>query len=118
MVNYFKNKKMDYQSSKNSLFQIPETCPNCSQKYSGAKASVISSGKSVIMVHMTCPKCKTSIISNISLNNMGVLAIGMLTDLEKEDLKLLRDENLVTTDDVISIHEYIEEKGCINFSKK
>lgn len=106
----------DSLNNKDSIFQIPESCPNCVQKYDQAKVNVLNSGKDNIIIHITCPNCKTSVISNISVNNMRVVAVGMLTDLSKEDLFLLRKSQIVNIDDVIEMHEFIEKEGSIKIS--
>jgi hypothetical protein len=46
------------------------------------------------------------------------MTVGMLTDLSKEDLGMLKSNSTITVDDVIDMHEYIEEKGYINLNKK
>lgn len=109
---------MNFDKAKNSLFQIPETCPNCSHKFNKAEASIIGNKRDSVLIHITCPNCKISVISSISLSNSGIMTVGMLTDLNKEDLSMLKSNNTITVDDVIDIHEYIEEKGYVNLNKK
>lgn len=109
---------MNFNRAKNSLFQIPETCPNCSHRFNRAEASIIGNKGNSILIHITCPKCKISVISSVSLSNAGVMTVGMLTDLSKEDLSMLKEDNAITVDDVIDMHEYIEKKGYVNLNKK
>ncbi|MBD3300201.1 MAG: hypothetical protein GF347_02510 [Candidatus Moranbacteria bacterium] len=104
------------RDKKDSFFQIPEVCPSCSSKYEQSKVNVINNSSETIVVHVTCPNCKTSVISNISINNMRVMAVGMLTDLEKKDLKLIRKKTAIDVDDVIEMHELIEKEGCIKLT--
>jgi len=109
---------MNFDKAKNSLFQIPETCPHCSHKFNKAEASINRHKGDSVLIHFTCPNCKISVISSIFLNNSGIMTVGMLTDLSKEDLGMLKSNSTITVDDVIDMHEYIEEKGYINLNKK
>jgi len=107
---------MNNNESKNPLFQMPEICPSCGVKYSGAHANIVSSDKNSIVVHVTCPKCETSILSNVSFGSLGVMAVGMLTDLGEDEFHLLSEKTPITVDEVIEMHEYIEKKGFINLN--
>ena len=106
---------MNQEPNKNSLLQIPEFCPGCLYKFQGVKASIINKEKNKVLVHITCPKCQASVISSISMNNLGVMAVGMLTDLAKEDLNLIENDQGIGVDDVIEMHEIIEKKGSLQF---
>jgi hypothetical protein len=107
---------MDFEKAKNSLFQIPEVCPNCSHKFNKAEASIIGNKGNSIIIHITCPYCGVSMISNISLNSSGIMTVGMLTDLSKKDLGMLKGKSPISVDDIIEIYEYIEKKGSIKFN--
>lgn len=108
-------KKMSLYKEKKSIFQIPESCPCCSKRYHQAKVSVINRDRERIIVHITCPNCGISVLSSISLNNLGLMAVGMLTDVSQGDLKILEKYDSITLDDVIEIHEYIEKNRSVNF---
>ena len=107
---------MAHNEQKNSLFQVLETCPSCGGKYNGARASIIKSDGNSLIVHITCAECQTSILSNVSYGNLGVVAVGMLTDLGEDDLGSFKGRGAVTIDEVIEMHEYIEKKGFISLN--
>ena len=107
---------MAREQQKNSLFQIPETCPSCGGKYNGARASIIKSDGNSMIVHITCEECQTSILSNVSVSNIGVMAVGMLTDLSADDLGMFKGRGAVSLDEVIEMHEYFEKKGFISLN--
>ncbi len=109
---------MDFDKAKNSLFQIPEICPVCSHKFNKAEASIIGNKGNSIVIHITCQYCGVSMISNISLSDSGVMTVGILTDLGKRDLDMLRSRSPISVDDIIEIHEYIEKKGSIKINEK
>ncbi|MBD3244427.1 MAG: hypothetical protein GF335_00340 [Candidatus Moranbacteria bacterium] len=108
--------KNSNQLSKGPL-HVPEFCPNCNKKYSKAKVNVLNNQEGNIIVHITCPNCLSSVISSISLAGPKITALGMLTDVDKNDLNLFYKKEMVTYDDVIDMHETLEKEGRINFNQ-
>jgi hypothetical protein len=109
--------KNNFKKNKESLLYVPESCPVCAKRYNGSKVNILKNDLSEMMVHITCENCLSSIISNISFNNVRIMAVGILTDLTKEDLHLIKNKKYITSDDVIDLHEYIEKEGCIKFKE-
>ncbi|MFH1558974.1 MAG: hypothetical protein ABIC19_00430 [Patescibacteria group bacterium] len=108
---------MNENQEKSSIFKIPEACPVCLSGYYGTRGSLVKSRGRSMIIHITCPKCETSVISNVSLGGIGMMAVGMLSDLGKEDLFLIKDQQALTVDDVLEIHEIMEKKQCLSFNK-
>jgi hypothetical protein len=108
---------MEPKKAGNHLLHTPEFCPNCSKRYNGAKANVVDGHDGFLVIHVTCPNCQTSVISSISLTGAGIAAVGMLTDLTKEDLGILRRRKTVTIDDAIEMYEFLNQRAFINPEK-
>ncbi|MBD3238819.1 MAG: hypothetical protein GF332_04245 [Candidatus Moranbacteria bacterium] len=107
--------KKSSNTSKEPFLQIPENCPSCGKKYSQTKINILSNQENSVLIHITCSNCLTSVISSIALEGPRVTAVGMLTDLDKSDLKLFNQRETITVDHVIEMHEIIEKQGVINF---
>ena len=85
-------------------------CPICNTKFRPHKASSIDKMGNTEIVYAECPKCASSVILGISKNAPGlVTTVGMLTDMNREDIDRIRDLPPLTADDVLEVHKYLEK---------
>jgi len=59
--------------------------------------------------HITCGKCKASAIVYFSVNQGGVVSVGVATDLDKQEVKEKFLQSAVSADEVIDAHQFISE---------
>jgi len=59
------------------------------------------------LVHTDCERCKSSVVFSISLDGPEIFSVGMVTDLNSKDARLLRDTNYITLDEVIEFHDFL-----------
>lgn len=65
-------------------------------------------------LHITCEACHTSSLVYVSLSPVGVVSMGVLTDLEQTEAKQVFQAAPITTDDVLSIHQMLKQsKGQV-----
>lgn len=57
--------------------------------------------------HITCEKCQASAIVFFSVNQSGVVSVGMATDLDKSEVKGKFKCEAVSVDEVIDAHQFI-----------
>ena len=89
-------------------------CPICNKKYGQAKILVLEENNNKTTLHVTCGSCKISSLIFISSGKMGIVSLGMLTDLTKEEAKNLFKNEEISADNVIEVHEYLKNfKGGI-----
>lgn len=85
-------------------------CPVCSAQYVKSRTSVVDKLKEAITLHIDCTQCKSSILVSVHAGLKGlVTTIGMPTDLVKSDLKRLKQSSLITVDDVLDMHTFLEK---------
>lgn len=90
-------------------------CPICKKKYGQTKALVLEEETNKTTLHITCESCKISSLVFVSSGKVGVVSVGMLTDITREEAKSLYKGEAVSADNVIEIHEYLNNcKGGIN----
>ncbi|MFA5777087.1 MAG: hypothetical protein WC906_01455 [Parcubacteria group bacterium] len=90
-------------------------CPICEKKYGQTKVLVLEEEMNRTTLHVTCESCKISSIVFISSGKMGIVSLGMLTDLTREEAKKLFKSEEVSADNVIEVHEYLKNfKGGIS----
>jgi len=57
--------------------------------------------------HITCSKCLASAIVFFSVNQTGIVSVGMATDLDKSEVKGKFRHEAVSVDEVIDAHQFI-----------
>jgi hypothetical protein len=90
-------------------------CPICSKKYGQTKILVLEEEMDKTTLHVTCENCKISSLVFISSGKMGIVSLGMLTDLTREEARNLFKNEEISADNVIEVHEYLKNfKGEIS----
>ena len=86
-------------------------CPICNKKFGGARASEIEKVESVQTLYVECQKCGSSVVLGVVKNIPGlVTTVGMLTDMNREDIRRIRNLPPITPDYILEIHNYLEKK--------
>lgn len=57
--------------------------------------------------HITCGKCQSCAIVFFSVNQTGIVSVGMATDLDKSEVKEKFRKEAVSADEVIDAHQFI-----------
>jgi hypothetical protein len=83
-------------------------CPVCNKKYRPAKMLVIDEDDKRTTFHMTCEGCRAATIVFVSLGQLGVVSLGILTDLEQSEAKHVFQGEAVTSDNVIEVHQFLK----------
>lgn len=89
-------------------------CPICNKKYGQAKILVLEENNNKTTLHVTCGSCKISSLIFISSGKMGIVSLGMLTDLTTEEAREIFKGEAVSADQVIDVHEYLKNFKGVN----
>jgi hypothetical protein len=84
-------------------------CPVCQKKYEPGKVILLSEDDRKTALHLTCESCGISSLVFISLGKMGAVSFGMLTDLEREEVKQFYGGDAVTADDALEVHQFLKD---------
>ena len=84
-------------------------CPFCSAEYDLDGAKVIGEEEESTMVYVTCSECESSIIAIVAMSGLGIVSLGLVTDMTEADTKRFRDSKGVTSDELLSIYELLEK---------
>ena len=93
--------------------KIISSCPACSTKYNSAEIRLLEEKNDSHLVYIKCRKCATSVIALILANHLGVTSMGIVTDLNSEDVMKFRYKDPITTNDVIDLHNFLENRSLI-----
>ncbi len=88
---------------------IPQKCPICSSKRENLSYEPVGSDKNRTAIYVSCEKCLASIVFFITQNEMGIMTVGVLTDVNSQEAKNFFGAMSVSDNDVIDIHEYLND---------
>jgi uncharacterized protein (DUF983 family) len=87
-------------------------CPVCGQRYDLEKTRVIEGedkptiGGS-LLVHTDCDKCKSSVMFSIAIDGPEIFTVATVTDLTSQDTMKFKDQEPITSDEVLATHEFL-----------
>jgi len=91
--------------------KIISSCPVCSTKYHSTEIRLLEEKADTHLVYIKCRKCHTSVIAVILTNNFGISSMGLVTDLNGEDVLKFRKQPPISSNDVIDMHQQVESSG-------
>lgn len=101
----------------NNIFLGP--CPLCRKKLGDKYLRVIERQETAVLCHVKCGYCKSSIIFSVSnIHNNVITTVGILTDIQPEDLEIIRERESISVDDVLAIHQFLKENNENKGNKK
>lgn len=85
-------------------------CPLCKKSYSEKEAKVVEEKNSAHLVHITCPHCYHSVLALVVVNQLGMSSVGMITDLNIEDVSRLKKFDPISEDELLNFHSLLKNK--------
>jgi len=89
--------------------QLVTRCPFCSAEYDLDGAQVIGEENDATMVYITCSECESSIVAIVAMSGLGIVSLGLVTDMTVEDTKRFMKEKQVSSDEFLSIYEVLNK---------
>ena len=87
--------------------KVMTNCPLCGYYYNPVKAQILEENEEAHLIHITCNKCKASVVAVVLDTAMGLSSIGLVTDLDPEDVLKFKNMPVLSADEVLDIHEEI-----------
>lgn len=84
-------------------------CPFCSAEYDLDGAQVIGEENDATMVYITCSECESSIVAIVAMSGLGIVSLGLVTDMTVEDTKRFMHAKQLTSDEFIEVYELLEK---------
>lgn len=83
-------------------------CPFCAAEYDLDGAKVVGEEQDSTIVYVTCSDCGSSIIAIVALSGLGVVCLGLVTDMTEEDTKRLIKSPGLTSDELLAVYELMK----------
>lgn len=93
--------------------RLLSSCPLCGEKYGRDAASIIEERKNAFLIHVQCSKCKSSIVSSMTLGQLGTSSMGLITDLTSQDVSKFRKMNPIDADEVLDVHHGLRSGNIV-----
>lgn len=84
--------------------RVLTACPFCSVHYSVRAARVLAQKDDAHVIHIECRNCGGSIIALILAGGIEPQSVGVVTDLQREEVAKFSGERGVSSDDCIDLH--------------
>ncbi len=83
-------------------------CPLCSHKYGNARMVMVQQDDDRTGFHITCPKCRVSVLVFLANGQMGTISVGMVTDLDRSEVRGLLRGDVISPNDVLRQYEKLQ----------
>ncbi|MEK7453057.1 MAG: hypothetical protein AAB614_02370 [Patescibacteria group bacterium] len=103
---------MAKKDTKNSFLSV---CPICRNKLKINDSNAINNRDFSYLYCVECRVCLSFIMLAVFPMKDGVVTtMGMLTDLQKKDIDLIKDSEFITEDNVLALYDYINNSSNSN----
>ncbi len=104
------SKTMSKKSSDiyNDGLKLVSYCPVCETRYNPMEAQMLGNDGETHLLHVRCQSCHNSVLALVLVNQVGASSVGLLTDLSHEDVMRFKDNGVVSVNDVIDLHAFLE----------
>lgn len=104
---------MDQQNKENT-HEIVGICPSCQASHLRTADEVIRKTDEGTLAHGPCPSCKAGMLILELGRDSFVTSIGVLTELQREEVERMLAEPSINSDDVIAIHEALTTRSVVD----
>lgn len=88
--------------------QFASECPRCLSAYQDDDLKLIKNYGHDKVFHISCMICRSSMIVSLLKQSNGILCTGVVTDLSYTDAKRFSNEEPISADDIINLHEQLK----------
>jgi len=106
---------MDFSNSHDH--HLVSRCPFCSAEYDLDGAKVIGEEDDSTMVYVTCSECESSIIALVAMSGLGIVSLGLVTDMSEEDTNRFLKGKEVTSNELLNMYELLQKSSDTVFKE-
>jgi hypothetical protein len=82
-------------------------CSICGATFDYGKIALVHKEDAKTIFHTTCAKCKTSTLVMVSENQKGLVGVGILTDLDQEEVSEKIKNGAISSDEIIDTYKVL-----------
>lgn len=85
-------------------------CPLCESSFNPEATQVLGEKEDSHLLHIRCGNCSNAIIALVLISSVGVSSVGLVTDLQYQEVHHFKKERAINTDDVIDVHDLLQDE--------
>lgn len=86
-------------------------CPFCSAEYDLEGAKIIGEEEDSTMIYVTCSECGSSIVAIVAMSGLGIVSLGLVTDMTAEDTKHFAGSKSLSSDELLEVYELLKKNS-------
>lgn len=90
--------------------QFVSRCPLCNAGYRMEDAYTLESTEDASMIFIECKRCKSSIVAIVAMSGMGIVSLGMVTDMTREDIERFRAAPVLGSNELLEMIQLLQRK--------
>lgn len=90
--------------------RLISTCPVCRHAYGPYEATIIDEHDANHLMYLKCQQCQSAIIALVMASQVGLSSIGIMTDLESDEVDQAGAQGQISEDDVLRLVGALAEK--------
>lgn len=91
-------------------------CPVCNLRYDPLEARILEEEANAHLVYIKCRSCQATVLAVIVTNNLGISSVGLITDLNGDDILKFKSAEAISCDDVLEAHQLLnKERALIDY---
>jgi len=87
---------------------IPQKCPVCGAQRNHLSYVPLGFDEDKTIMHISCTKCAGAAMIFMSQNDGGMMTVGVLTDTTPTEARIFFQSDVVSDNDVIAVHDYLD----------
>jgi hypothetical protein len=87
--------------------EVMPNCSFCGKTFNDEKIVLVYKENAKTIFHITCSRCKTSTLVMMSENQKGLVGVGVLTDLDKEEVAEKIKSGAISSDEIIDTYRFL-----------
>lgn len=86
-------------------------CSVCEKFLDPKNVVIIDEKEQKTVLHATCLECQSASMVFLSGNQSGIVTVGMATDLDAQEAKIMIGREAISADEIIDLHQLVLDKN-------
>ncbi|MDP1884083.1 MAG: hypothetical protein Q8L10_01825 [Candidatus Moranbacteria bacterium] len=86
-------------------------CSVCGKSLDPDDIVILSEKEQKTTMHVTCAKCRSAAIVFLLNNQLGVMSVGMATDLDSEEVASKFGGEAINSDEILDLYQFVDGEG-------
>ncbi len=99
--------------SRSGIAQLLPSCQFCQTPFQARQVVLLREVEQAQLMHAQCVKCRSSMVLLVLLHELGMGSVGLVTDLSGPDAQRLSAAEPVSTDDVLTLHQLLQDSDFL-----